>query len=51
VDHGGLVAEPLERSASHMLSDFARAELLLIVPSGAAELPAGTAVEAVRLAR
>ena len=48
---GQLWVQALERSGSHMLSDFARADLLLIVPPGDETLPGGTRLEAVRLDR
>ena len=44
-----LWAEPLGRSGSHMLSDLARSELLVIIPPGEGELPAGSTVEAFRI--
>jgi molybdopterin molybdotransferase len=44
-------AEPLIRDASHMLSDFAAADLLVMVPAGDDLLPAGTILEAIRLER
>jgi len=41
-----LWAEPLDRSGSHMLSDLARSELLVVIPPGEGELPVGSTVEA-----
>jgi len=46
---GQIWAEPLPRCGSHMLSDFARSDLLVLVPAGNARLPAGAVVEAIRL--
>ena len=44
-----LWAEPLGRSGSHMLSDLARSELLVVIPPGEGELPAGSTVEAFKI--
>jgi molybdopterin molybdotransferase len=49
--NGEMWAEALGRSGSHMLSTVPRADLLAIIPPGSDRLPAGTQVEAFRLAR
>lgn len=45
----GLWAEALGRSGSHMLSDFARSELLAIIPPGDEDLPIASRVQAIRI--
>jgi molybdopterin molybdotransferase len=47
---GEIWSESLGRSGSHMLSSFARAGLLVIIPPGSERLPAGTQVEGIHLA-
>ena len=49
--NGEMWAEALGRSGSHMLSTFAQADVLAIIPTGSDRLPAGTQIEAIRLAR
>jgi molybdopterin molybdotransferase len=44
-------AEALGRSGSHMLTTFAQADVLAIIPPGRDPLPAGTEVKAIRLGR
>jgi molybdopterin molybdotransferase len=49
--NGEMWAEALGRTGSHMLSTVPRADLLVIIPPGSDRLPAGSQVEAIRLAR
>ena len=48
---GEMWSEPLGRSGSHMLSTFARADLLVIIPPGGQRLPVGTQVQGIDLTR
>jgi len=48
---GEVWAEALGRSGSHMLSSFAQADLLAIIPPGGEKLAAGTSVEGIELGR
>jgi molybdopterin molybdotransferase len=48
---GEMWAEALGRTGSHMLSAVPRADLMVIIPPGSDHLPAGSQVEAIRLAR
>ena len=48
---GEMWSEPLGRSGSHMLSTFARADLLVIIPPGRHRLPVGTQVQGIDLTR
>ena len=47
--NGEVWAEALGRSGSHMLSTFARADLLAIIPPGSEKLPEGTSVAGIEL--
>ena len=49
--NGEVWAQALGRSGSHMLSTFAQADLLAIIPPGSEELPSGTSVEGIELDR
>ena len=49
--NGEMWAEALGRSGSHMLSTFARADLLVIIPPGCERLPEGTQVQGIDLTR
>jgi molybdopterin biosynthesis enzyme len=49
--NGEVWAEALGRSGSHMLSTFAQADVLAIVPPGSEKLPVGTSVEGIELDR
>ena len=49
--NGEIWAEALGRSGSHMLSTFAQADLLAIIPPGGEKLPAGTSVQGIELNR
>jgi molybdopterin molybdotransferase len=49
--NGEMWAEALGGTGSHMLSTVPRADLLVIIPPGSDHLPAGSQVEAIRLAR
>jgi len=49
--NGEMWSEAMGRSGSHMLSSFARADLLAIIPPGTERLPVGTQVEGIDLVR
>jgi molybdopterin molybdotransferase len=49
--NGEMWAEALGRSGSHMLSSFAQADLLAIIPPGGEKLPSGTSVQGIELNR
>ena len=48
--NGEMWSEALGRSGSHMLSSFARADLLAIIPPGSERLPVGTQIDGIDLA-
>ncbi len=49
VEDGAIVLEPLAGQESHMIARAAAADVLVLVPRGAGELPAGESVRYIRL--